>query len=281
MSDFTETKPALGGLMPVNAVATAWDESEPLIGPKQLISLHLRGLPLVSAIKDPRTKQFVAFDDPDYLQAEIKEAVGLAELEGGFDIFQKHYKERRPYDLPEQNKFGFIQVDRRPVASIESLAIVSSDGVKVWDVPLNWIETGLIQGGQINLVPFAVASQSGITIPVTSPVGMGLLPSLFKFNWVPSLWMVEYTTGFKDGQLPVQVNHLIGVIAAMEVLSKLAATFSRANSMSLGIDGLSQSISTPGPELYLARLKELSEKRRWLIKKLQRQWQLGLLVNNV
>lgn len=267
--------------MPVNVTDMEFDESEPLIGPKDVVNLHLRGLPLVSAIKDPRTGQFQTFDDPDYLKAMIKEAVGLVELEGGFDVFPHKYSERRPYDLPEQNKFGFMQMDHRPIHSIQSLAIVSSDNVNVWDVPLNWIETGNIQGGQINLVPFAVAAQSGTTVPVVGPVGMGLLPSLFKFAWVPALWMVKYTTGFKDGMLPIALNHLIGLVAAMEILSQLAATYSRANSMSLNIDGLGQSISTPGPELYLARIKELGEKRRWMVKKIQRQWQLGFVVNNV
>lgn len=275
-----ESKTGLGGMLPEGAVATDWQDYEPLITPDKVKKLHLFGIPLVSALRDPHTGRPQEMT-PEIISVFIQEAVGIVELETGLEIFPRRHKERQAYDLPAQNSFGFTVLRHRPIQSIERLAITSSDGVNIWDVPLNWIETGYIHQGQINLVPFAVSAQSGVTIPVTSPVGMGLLPSLFRFSWVPALWMVEFTTGFPDGCVGKSVNHLIGIVTAMEILSNLAATFSRNTGSSLGIDGLSQSVSSPGPQLYDTRLMALAEKRKWYVNKLKREFGLGCFSDNV
>lgn len=49
----------------------------------------------------------------------------------------------------------------------------------------------------------------------------------------------------------------------------LAATYARTNSHSLGIDGLSQSVSTPGPQIFKIRLEELEKKKTALTKKIK------------
>lgn len=281
MADYTTSKPGFGGMMPENAIETSWDNAEPLITPEKLLTLHLFGIPMVSAIRNPLTGKPDRYT-PEILKEYIVEAVALAEAEiGSFSIFPRQHTERHPYDQPLQNSFGYSVVRNRPVASIEKLAVASSDGINVWDVPLAWIDTGYLHQGQINLIPFAIAGLSGVTIPVTSPVSMGLLPSLFKFPWVPALWNITYTTGFKDGAIPRVLNQLIGVIAAMEILSQLATTYARSQSSSLGIDGLSQSQSTPGPELFNTRLEMLGDKRKWLISKIKRSFGLGFFVDNV
>ena len=283
MADYTDSAPAMGGAAPLGTLETSFVDGEPLITPKKLQQLHLFGIPLVSQIKDPRTGKPQAMTDED-LQQFILEAVALAELEvgnGSFSIFPRQLDERHPYDRKEQESFGFVRTRHRPVASVEELAVQSSDGVNVWVVPNNWIDKGLMHVGQINMVPFAVAAQSGVTIPVTGPVGMGLLPSLFQFNWVPQLYTLRYTVGFKDGILPKAVNQLIGVVAAMEVLDMLATTYARSSSSSISMDGVSQSVSSPGGELFSVRMQFLAEKRKFLVKKIQRIYGLGIFTDNV
>lgn len=283
MADYTDSAPGMGGTAPLGAVETSFLDGEPLIKPDKLKRLHLFGIPLVSAIKDPLTGRPQVMTDPD-LQEFILEAVALAELEvgnGSFSIFPRQLEERHPYDRKEQESFGFVRLRHRPVASVEQFAVQSSDGVNVWVVPNNWIDKGLLHLGQINMIPFAVAAQSGVTIPVVGPTGMGLLPSLFKFNWVPQLYTATYTVGFKDGILPRVINQLIGVIAAMEVLDMLATTYARSSSSSISLDGGSQSVSTPGGELFQVRMQFLAEKRRFLVKKIQRLFGLGFFSDNV
>lgn len=280
MSDFTNTKAAPGATIQTDAVETTWQDGAPLITPTEVRELHLFGIPLFSAIKDPRTGKPQEVTDP-LLAQYINEAVSLAEAEAGIEIFPRSHNERHPYDQQLANAFGYMMTRHRPVQSVESLAIVSSDGISVWSVPLVWLDLGYLARGQIHVMPFAVAAQSGVSIPITSPVGQGLLPSLFRFNWVPGLWTIKYTSGFKNSVIPKIVNQLIGVVAAMEVLSMLATTLARVQSSSLGIDGLSQSLSTPGPQIYQVRLEYLADKRKWLTSRIKKSLGLGLFVDSV
>jgi len=258
-----------------------WNDAVPLITPTQLRRIHLFGIPLVSAIKNPLTGRPDAMDD-DLLKEYITEAVGLVEMEGGFDIFPRQYQERAAYDAAEQHSFGFMKVRHRPAFSVEELSIADAAGTNVYEVNIDWVEKGLLHQGQINVVPFAMSAQGGGILPLTSLSGnVGLLPAPFRSHWVPSLWQIKYTSGWTAGALPRVVNQLIGTAAAMEVLSMLATTYARNNSSSLSIDGLSQSTSTPGPNLFDPRLKMLADKRKFLVKKLQRAMGLGFFSDNV
>lgn len=267
-------------MLPENVVETSWDDAEPLITPEKLVRQHLWGIPLISGIKDPFTKAPARLT-PDDLKAYIVEAAGLAALETGLNFFPKQHTERHAYDRPAQNgSFGHIVLRNRPVSSIQALSVTTTDGVDIWSVPTAWIDTGYLHQGQINIVALAISGQSGTVIPFAGS-GNALMPSLMGSHWVPGFWMVKYTTGFKDGVVPRVVNQLIGCIAAMEVLSQLATTFSRTSSSSLGIDGFSQSVSTPGPELFNLRMQELGAKRKWLVNKLKKSFGLGIFADNV
>jgi hypothetical protein len=279
-SDYSNSKEGWGDVVKDGSIDSAWSACGPLITPQELRDLHLMGIPIVSAIKNPYTKKPDEIKDPSLVKM-IEQAVALAELEVGIDIFPHQYEERMAYDGPEMDSFGYFRLRHLPAISVEELAVTSSDGVNVWVIPTGWIETGNLHQGQLNIVPFAVAAQTGTTVPVVGPSALGLLPSLFKFPWVPALWRIKYTTGFKQGKIPMVINQLIGTIAAMEVLSMLGATYSRSQSTSLGIDGLSQSQSLPGANIFQPRLKELGEKRRWLAKKLKYLLGTGIIVGNV
>jgi len=279
-SDYAKSKEGLGGQLLDGVIETTWQDSGPLVTAAEVKRMHLFGIPLVSAIVDPYTGM-PEFIGPETLSEYIVEAVSIVETETGLEIFPRQRDERHPYDQKAQESFGYTVLRHRPVQSIEKLAVTSTDGVDVWQVPTAWIDTGYLHQGQINLIPFAIAGQGGSTVPVTGPVGMGLLPSLFRFHWVPGIWTVTYTTGFKNGCIPKIVNHLIGVVASMEILSMLATTYSKSQSSSLSIDGMSQSVSTPGPQLFDTRLMVLGEKRKWLVNKLKRLFGLGFWSDNV
>jgi hypothetical protein len=274
------SKGGQGAVYPDNALESGFADGEPLITPEILRGRHLFGIPLVSALRDPVTHTVQRMEDP-LIKDFIHRAVALAEAETGLDIFPRQYKERQPYDRPAQMSFGYMVLRHRPATSVQELAVVSSDGVNVWGVPLQWIDTGYLHQGQINLIPFAVGSTSGTAVTLATPSGAGLLPQFLNANWVPGFWNAKYTAGFPDGVIPIAVNELIGTVAAMEILSALATTYARVTSASLGIDGLSQSQSFPGAEIFLPRLQDLAQKRKWLVSKLKRIFGLGIVVDNV
>ena len=280
--DYRHSKSGLGEVFPDNQIATdGWNANEPLITPEQLRKTHLFGLPLVSAIPDPVTQQVSVMEDTD-LREYIMEAVSLAELECQFAILPRQILEKRAFDKSEYDAFGYMLLRHRPITSIQSLTVTPSNEQSVYEIPLTWCDTGYLHQGQLNLIPLTIALKSGTTVGLTSTAGGAMFLSIFGNRpWIPAMFEIRYTIGFHDGKLPKVVNQLIGVIAAMEVLSLLATTYSRSTSSSLSFDGISQSISTPGPELFVQRLKELALKRQWLIRKLQRNFGLGIIIDNV
>jgi len=116
-----------------------------------------------------------------------------------------------------------------------------------------------------------LAGYSGMNVSgsVTNS-GLALLSLMGNSQFIPAFWQITYTAGMsnKEGQVPVAVNELIGVIAAISVLSAIAPNFIY-NSQSLSSDGLAQSSSGPGARIYELRISELSEKRDTIIKKLK------------
>ena len=281
MADFENTKPGIGGVYPENADDLDWEYCEPLVTAAKLKQIHLFGLPLVSGVRDPFTNRAQVMTDTD-LKEFIVEAMNLAELELNMDIMPKQFLEKHAFDKAAYDSFGYLMLRHRPVASIERLTVTPSNESDVFEVPPEWIDVGHLRQGQINLIPLTIALKSGTVVPLNTAPGGATFLSIFGHRpWIPSFWKVGYTAGFPEGKIPRIVNQLIGVVAAMEVLSMLATTFARSTSQSLSIDGASQSVSTPGPELYNTRLQFLGEKRKWLRRKLQRLFNQGIIVDNV
>jgi hypothetical protein len=279
--DYSTSKPGLGALYHENQVATAWGDSEPLITPDKLKRVHLFGIPLVSAIRDPLTNRPQLMDDT-LLKEFITEAVGLAELESKVEIFPRQYVEKQAFDRAAYDMFGFMLLKHRPVSSLEAITVTASNELPIYSVPLSWVDVGHLRLGQLNLIPLTIALKTGTVVPLsTSPGGSAMLSIFGNKPWIPSFWEVTYTCGFKEGLVPKIINQYIGVIAAMEALSVLATTYSRSNSMSLSIDGLSQSLGMPGGEVYKIRLEELAEKRRWLKSRIQAAFGMSFFSDNV
>ncbi len=275
MAIYTDTKQGPGGNDLDGDVESAWTRVEPLLTPELLQAEHLFGIPLVSGMPDPVTRR-VAVMTPELLQRFITKAALQLELEIGIHIFQTRRKERLPFDKQEFASFGFFRLQKRPISSIEKLSIESSDGTNFFSIPLNWIDTGQLPAGQINILPLSPGGAvSG------APGGLIYMQLLQGMQWIPSYFTVEYTVGWPDNMLPVVINDLIGTQAAITILGVLAATHARTTSTSLGIDGMSQSVGTPGPQLFDAAITKLEAQKKTLVNKVKKKVGLGLFVGNV
>ncbi len=282
MADFTDSKDG-PVLAPIAAIDSSWTRLEPLITAEKLRNTHLLLLPLVSGTPDPITQRRMVLTN-EQIDEVIIEAVALAEAECGIQIFPTQHAEKLAFDRFEFNSLGYFKLKNRPVANIQALQVVPANGVAIYNVPLDWIETSNLHMGQINLIPINIASTSvgqSYAPPAQSGGGAFFLSVLGQQAWIPAFWLATYTTGWPDGKLPRMVNHYVGAIAAMEILSMLAATYAKSTSHSQSLDGLSQSISTPGPDLYKTRIAELEAKRKMLMKKLKAAYGLNLFSNNV
>ena len=268
-------KPNLGAVWPPGAIDSDFVRTEPLLTPELLVQRHLFGIPLVSNIIDPITglPQRIT---PEMLRDIIAGAVCDAELDAHIDIMPVLRQEKSAFDRAEFARFGYFKMRHRPIQSIDKLSFTPSSEIDIFVIPTSWISTAQLYRGRIQIIPLipaTAASSSGYTGAILPPGqgGAGLFLGLIAaHHWIPDFMQTIYTTGFPDGMVPRPINDLVGSIAAMKVLSLLAATHARSTSHSLGIDGMSQSISGPGPSLYNERIALLDADRQKIAKKIRK-----------
>lgn len=268
MADFENSKGPPGSIYPDNALESNAAETEPLLTAAQLRQRFLFGLPLHSKIKDPVTGKTQQLTDP-ILNDIITGCISQIETEFKFDISAKKRRQKYPFDRHEYDSFGFFQLDHSPVSSVDKLTITPANGLDVYEIPKDWIETAYLIRGQINIIPIGIGSVYQGLIASTPVNGAWFLSVLQFTNWLPAYWCFDYTSGFPNGQMPRVINEIIGCLAAIEVLGMMAATYAQTTSSSLGIDGFSQSSSGPGPNLFQARIDLLQAKYDKLGKRLR------------
>lgn len=267
-SDQSNSRFSPGAAFPENAIDGTNQNIEPLVTPDQLRVRYLFGIDLVTRYKDPLTGKPHVMTDP-MIKDIIEGAITTAEQDLKIDIFPVKRREKQAFDIQLYNQFGYFQLSHRPCTSVDKLSVTPSNGLDVYVVPNDWVEGAYLTRGQVNIIPLTVAFVQGTYIPQQSSGGAAFLQILGNRAWIPAWWQIEYTSGFPDGQLPRPVNDYIGCLAAQEILSMMAATYARATGYSQGLDGISQSISTPGPQIYKQRIEELEAKRKRLLGKIK------------
>lgn len=259
MGDYSESK-GYGAVYPENAIA--WDSSrlEPILTPTQVINRYLAGIPLVSQFPDPITKKRFIWT-PEIIKDLIEGALNDAEIQLKIDIRPIQRKEKHAFDRNEFNSFGYLKLEHKPCSSIESITINPANQVDIYKVPLEWVETAYLVRGQINMLPSLNTISPGNLSTGQAYSGGAYLTMFSQLPWIPAHWQVIYTSGFRDGMVPRVINDYIGLNVAINILSMLGATFARSNSHSIGIDAVSQSVSTPGPNIFAVRIADMEKLR--------------------
>jgi hypothetical protein len=271
MSDFPKDYGTNG--YPVLSVKTSnlMQRVEPLLTPKKLISRYLKGLDLSS------------YDDDD-LKDKIMLAMNEAELLIDTSITPVVRKEKHPFDRNLYVKFIHIMANFGPVLQINRLSIQSSNNKNIFSIPADWIEAARFFQKQINVIPLTVVGATGVTQgQPTGAAGLAFIAAMQGgINWVPSYWEIEYVTGVcnKEGHVPVVVNELIGVIAAIDILGNLGP-LNANTSIAISHDGISQSSSNPGPALYQTRIGELTAKKDEYVKKIRKTYYNKYFLSNI
>jgi len=281
MAIYTGSKLDIGQQFPEHVIDTSWQRHEPLLTPEQFRARFLFGIPLVSNISDPVSGKRQAMTDV-LLKDYIERAVEIAAEAVGIHIMPAQLSEKYPFDRNLFESFGYLQLEHRPVSSVDALSIRPANNVDIYSFPMDFVEVTGLQRGQLNLVPIGSAIGVSSSFQGGGGSGIGYLLALAGARgWIPAWWNVTYTVGFVDGMLPKLINELIGTIAAIEVLCSLAATHANSTSHSLGIDGMSQSISSPGPDVYTIRTTQLSDKRDKTVQKLKAIFGLKMFSGHV
>ncbi len=284
IGDITNTseRPALGneldGATDANA---AFTRVEPLITPEQLKDRFLPGIPLYAALPDPVTGVRYHIDDTKLKEEFIPSAVADVEMDTRIHVTPIEVSARLPFDLNEYKAMGFFRLKDAPVSEVIDLFVSDSSLNPIFFIPTTWIEPGGLQKGQLNIIPLQPAFVGGgIVGSADSAGGAAFIALLGARSWVARWWTIQYRTGFKEGRVPRAVNDVIGCRAAIDVLSRLAAT-NRLTGYGLGIDGTSQNISNPGPQVYKQAIEDLETKYKRLVSKMKGLFGKRIFVDNV
>lgn len=261
-------------VFPENAIdGQDWGRVEPLLTAKQLESRFLFAIPLVSPVINPRTKRADVKSDED-LKEHILRAVAKIEVMLGIDIFPVQRDERVPFDRAAVDTYMYMRTQHKPILSVDRLSIMPSNLGDAYILDPMWISKAYFTRGQINLTPMLTVgpNNSDYLFPASQPnAGGAFFLAQWRKSWVPAWWRVIYTSGFPEGRMPRVMNEIIGMQAAIDVCNDIAAGF-RYTSHSTSIDGVSQSQSGPGPEIYTNKIKELRAQLDPLIQKIKTQF---------
>lgn len=270
MADYSKSQIDQRSSYPENAVdAKEWSRLEPLLTPEQLVRRFMWGIPLQSAQMNPLTGQYDRLEKED-LKDMILRSVGQVELDSKVDIFPVKRSEKKPFDRNEMTDLGYMRANYRPILSIDKLSVAPGNSPDILTIAPEWLAKDGWVRGEVRIVPTLNTVISGGYIPADGSVGQGsaFVALMGTKAWLPSFWTMEYTTGFSDGMVPRPLNELIGCYAAIEALSLLATT-NKTNSQSIGMDGMSQSISHAGPQVYDSRIRLLEERKQKLLAKMR------------
>jgi hypothetical protein len=247
---------------------------EPLLDVDEFKSLFLKGINLKLRNGDVIT-------DRD-LKKKLNWAMNEVELLIGSPIMTEHFRHKVAFDYTLYKSYIHIMAEKGPIVTLSEIAIVSADNNNIFNLPADWIETTNFSKRLINVIPLLAAYGVNSVGGAVGNAGIAFLTVMDGLNFVPAYWQIKYTAGLSntEGQVPIPVNQLIGAVAAIDVISQIAATFIY-NSQSQTQDGISQSSSGPGPNVYARRLQDLSDQRDKLVKQLRSIFSTRYIIGSI
>ena len=238
-------------------VEPGFSRYEALVDPKQLRDTYLFGIPLKSNLTGQE------LEDSD-LQSFIIRAISVVEHELRIHISPVVVTEPHNYNLWDYTQFNFMALHQWPIIQVIAIRGKFPNTQEFMLFPMEWYTVDP-ESGYVRLAP----TNGSITQFFLTNEAAYLPLILGSRTYWPHLWEVEYLTGFDNDKIPAAVNHLIGTGAALMVLELLGSVMFPYAGYSIGIDGASQSVSTPGPQFFQARIANMREDYQRLLKTLK------------
>lgn len=205
-----------------------------VISPSELKELYFYGIP----IQERNGREM----SENTILTMIRSA--QEQIEGYLSVkLQKQIiEERITFRREHWDNYNFLQVSypARKAFSLEGWIAQ----IKQVSYPSEWLTTRETNDGfsyyrQVNLVP--IGSGTGTVVAFS-----GLMPfvGMRGMNQIPNYWKVTYSTGYD--KIPNDILTALGKLASIHIFHQMGDIILGAGiaSMSLGVDGLSQSIST-------------------------------------
>jgi hypothetical protein len=234
----------------------------------------LFGIPLCSQLTGE------AIDDSSI---EFYISAAISEIEHMLDIYITPVTFKEKHDYRRFNftwNYNYLKLDHPNILSVQSVELSFSNDADVngfVDFPLEHVHV-MPQEGVIQLVPAFGTSLSGFLLSAFSGTQFHALRATGITDF-PGGVRVEYTAGFNIDKVPTVICNLIETMAAIGLLSEMGPVLFPNNSVSIGIDGVSQSTSNPGPQFLTTRMAELEKEMERQLDAVKGYYQRKFLVD--
>jgi len=226
----------------------------PLPTPTVMKSRALFGIPLQSQL----TGQVI---DDSMIKHYIDSAISQLEHELDMYITPVTFEEKHDYMRHEFNwNYNYLKLNHPNVIAVEEVQLsFSNDQTNLGFVqfPLEHVHL-MPQEGVIQLVPAFGTSLSGFLLSAFSGTQFHALRAIGLDNF-PGGIRVKYKAGFEEGKIPATIVELIENTAAYKLLTFIGPLLFPHTSVGVSMDGVSQSVGTPGPQFLAARIKDLDD----------------------
>jgi hypothetical protein len=197
---------------PPNSVSSAgFSRGEPMITPEQLKARYFFGVDLTDQKGNPVP--------PEVFQHQINAAVSYVEHKLDIIIMPTKIVDNHDFRAIDYQEFNFIQLKKRPIIEVTALKAQFPNKIELIDYPPEWFVLEK-EAAQLQLAPVS-GSFNGLAITA----GGSIMPLLFgtKQSW-PHMFEVSYTAGFCNDQVPIILNEMIGLQAAISMFQILRDT---------------------------------------------------------
>lgn len=242
--------------------------------PTDLRNRTLFGIPLRSSLTG---EDFSDAAIQHYIDGAISEIEHILDL----NITPVTYKEKHDYKRHSFTwSYNYLKVDHPNIISVNKIELSfsnSADTAGFVDFPLEHVHV-MPQEGVVQLVPAFGTSLSGFLLSAFSGTQFHALRATGVTDF-PGGVRIEYTAGFCPGKVPAIIVELIETIAALRTLSILGPILFPQTSVSIGIDGTSQSTGSFGPKHLNDRIEQLEKAKEQQMDAVKGYYQRRFLVD--
>lgn len=235
-----------------------------IMSPSEFIEQYLYGVPLTN--KDGTVLPM------ETIKQKILNAQSYVEHWLEIKFSKKYINEVTDFYRQEYASWGYLKTTFPVDTPLALSGFVGT--VRQINYPIEWIskQRKPYQDQMFRTLHVIPAGNTTTSVP-QSVIFSGITPHLgfMGFDSIPNYWTIEYTTGFSE--VPGDIQDFVGKLAAIETLAILGDLImgSGLSSVSLGLDGLSQSISSNkggGRGAFSGRIeqyaKELETRQKFL-----------------
>jgi len=251
-----------------------FDRFSPLPTAATVKARQLFGIPLTSAFTHETISDETIHFYIDSAISELEHTLNIC-------INPVEFREKHDYNQHDFSwTFNYLKLDHAPIIHVTKLELSFSNNFHTpgfIEFPLEYVFV-MNNEGTVQLVPAFGTATSGFVISTFSGTQYHALRAMGITNF-PGAIRIEYTAGFEKHKVPFILVQLIEILAAIQILSIMGPILFPQNSVSIGIDGVSQSTSTAGVNFFQARLKQLTEERDRLLDVVRSYYQTKFLVD--